>query len=163
MSKAGPALLRTTLVRAADHARRQDPQLARLYYTQIVERGANHTKALCVVAAALAERAWTVLRRGMPYIVCDTDNTPVDPAEARRIITERWTVPPEVRARRRSRKNTTDSQARWAGKAPQRVHTGHQQVRHPKASTNEATFPTRHPHAADDHHARREPLTRQRR
>jgi hypothetical protein len=56
MSKAGSALLRSTLTRAADHARRQDPQLARVYYIQIVERGAEHIKALCVVAAHLAER-----------------------------------------------------------------------------------------------------------
>ncbi len=121
MSKAGPALLRTTLVRAADTARKQDPQLAKIYYTQIVERGAGHIKALCVVAAALGERAWTVLRRGMPYVVCDTDGRPVDPAEARQIITAHWTVPPEVRARRRSTKTTIKK----AGKAPQRVHTGH--------------------------------------
>jgi len=33
MSKAGNRLLRTTLVRAADHARRADPQLAQIYYT----------------------------------------------------------------------------------------------------------------------------------
>lgn len=31
MSKAGSSLLRTTLVRAADHARKADPQLARVY------------------------------------------------------------------------------------------------------------------------------------
>ena len=53
------ALLRTTLVRAADNARRQDPQLARIYYVQMVERGDDHLKACCVVAAHLAERAWT--------------------------------------------------------------------------------------------------------
>jgi hypothetical protein len=41
MSKAGSSLLRTTLIRAADNARRQDPQLARIYYTQMVERGAD--------------------------------------------------------------------------------------------------------------------------
>ena len=39
MSKAGSSLLRTTLVRAADTARKQDPQLARIYHTQMVERG----------------------------------------------------------------------------------------------------------------------------
>jgi transposase len=122
MSKAGPALLRTTLVRAADNARRQDPQLARIYYLQIVERGANHTKALCVVAAALAERAWTVLRRGMPYVICDTDATPVDPARAKQIIAEQWTVPADVRARRRSSKHAIARTK--AGKAPQQVHPG---------------------------------------
>jgi hypothetical protein len=88
----------------------------------MVERGAEHLKACCVVAAHLAERLHTVLVRGMPYVVCDTDGTPVDPATARQIITEHWTVPREVRARRRSRK--PDPGAR-VGKAPQHVLTGH--------------------------------------
>lgn len=122
MSKAGPSLLRTTLVRAADTARKQDPQLAKIYYVQMVERGADHLKACCVVAAALAERAWAVLRRGMPYVICDTDGTPVTAAEAKNIITERWTVPPEVRARRRSRKINKSK----VGKAPQQVLAGHE-------------------------------------
>lgn len=37
MSKAGSSLLRTTLVRAADNARKTDPQLARIYYVQMVD------------------------------------------------------------------------------------------------------------------------------
>ena len=72
MSKAGSSLLRTTMVRAADTARKQDPQLARIYYLQMVERGKDHLGALCVVAANLAERAWAVMNRGMPYVICDT-------------------------------------------------------------------------------------------
>jgi transposase len=51
MSKAGNRLLRTTLIRAADHARKQDPQLARIYHLQMVGRGKDHLGALCVVAA----------------------------------------------------------------------------------------------------------------
>ena len=115
MSKAGSSLLRTTLVRAADTARKQDPQLARTYYQQMTERGKDHLGALCVVAASLAERAWTVMRRGTPYVICDTDGRPVTPAQAKAIITERWTVPPEIRARRRSKK---------MGKAPQKAPEG---------------------------------------
>jgi transposase len=115
ISKAGNRLLRTTLVRAADHARKQDPQLARSYYLQMVQRGKDHLGALCVVAAHLAERAWTVMDRAMPYIICDTDATPVTAQQAKAIITERWTVSEEVRRRRRSKK----------GKAPQQVLTGH--------------------------------------
>lgn len=117
MSKAGSSLLRTTMVRAADHARKQDPQLARIYYVQMVERGKDHLGALCVVAAHLAERAWTVMRRGTPYVICDTDGRPVTPAEAKAIIAEDWTVPAHVRARRRSKKTV--------GKAPQQVLTAH--------------------------------------
>jgi hypothetical protein len=70
---------------------------------------------MCVAAASLAERAWTVMRRGTPYVICDTDGQPVTAAQAKAIIAERWTVPPEVRARRRSKKT---------GKAPQKVLAG---------------------------------------
>jgi transposase len=47
LSKAGPSLLRTTFVLAADTARKQDPQLARIYYLQMVERGKTPRRALC--------------------------------------------------------------------------------------------------------------------
>lgn len=114
MSKAGSSLLRTTLIRAADHARHHDPQLARIYYIQMVERGKDHLGALCVVAANLAERFWTVMNRQTPYVICDTDRHTVEAEEAKAIITDHWTVPPEVRARRRSKKT---------GKAPQNVPT----------------------------------------
>ena len=120
MSKAGSSLLRTTLVRAADTARRQDPQLARIYYLQMVERGKDHLGALCVVAANLAERAWSVMQRGEPYQLRDTDGRPVSPAQARAIIDQHWTVPAEVRARRRSKK---------AGKAPKNVLAGQSRPR----------------------------------
>jgi hypothetical protein len=66
--------------------------------------GAHHTKAVCVVAARLAERAWTVLARGEPYVLRDLDGAPVTPEQARRIIAERYAVADEVRLRRRSRK-----------------------------------------------------------
>ena len=108
-------MLRTTFVIAADTARKQDPQLARIYYVQMVERGKNHIGALCVVAATLAERAWTVMKRQTPYVVRDIDGTPVSPEEAAATIAEHWTVPAEVRARRRNKK---------AGKAPQAITTG---------------------------------------
>lgn len=120
MSKAGSSLLRTTMVRAADTARRQDPQLARIYYLQMVERGKDHLGALCVVAANLAERAWTVMHRAEPYQLRDTDGRPVTAAEANAIIHQRWTVPAEVRARRRSKK---------AGKAPKNVLAGQSRPR----------------------------------
>ena len=81
----------------------------------MVQRGNDHLGAVCVVAAHLAERAWTVMDRGTPYVVCDTDGTPVTPAQAKAIIAEHWTVPEQVRRQRRRKK----------GKAPQQVHAGH--------------------------------------
>jgi transposase len=116
MSKAGSARLRTLLLRAADTARTQDPQLAKLYYTQMVDRGATHLKALCVVAAHLVERIWVVLGRGTPYVVCDPHGRPVSPAQAKQLIADRFTVPEEVRRRRRGKKT---------GKAPHQVLAGH--------------------------------------
>jgi Transposase IS116/IS110/IS902 family len=123
MSKAGSRLLRSTLIRAADHARKQDPQLARIYYLQMVERGANHLKALCVVAARLAERAWTVMHRRMPLGHLRHHRRTRQPERAKQIIAEQWAVPADVGTRRRSRKTATGKTAK--GKAPQQVHPGH--------------------------------------
>jgi len=50
------------------------------------------------------------------YVICDNNGNPVTPAQAKKIIAERWTVPEDVRKRRRSRK--------LAGKAPQAALTG---------------------------------------
>ncbi len=133
ISKAGPNRLRTTLVLAADHARRLDPQLARVYYVQMTERGGCHTKALCVVAAKLAERALAVLQRGIPYELRDTDGRPVSAEEAKAIIADRWTVPEEVRRRRRSRKTR--------GKAPQQVVARHANASARSAATRRPSPP----------------------
>jgi hypothetical protein len=70
----------------------------------MTQRGKDHLGALCVTAASLAERAWTVMRRGTPYAICDTDGRPVTTAQAKAIIAAHWTVPPEIRARRRGKK-----------------------------------------------------------
>jgi transposase len=131
MSKAGSSLLRTTLVRAADNARKQDPQLARIYYVQMVERGKDHLGALCVVAANLAERFWAVMARNMPYLIRDTDGRPVEHDEAKVIIAQHWTVPADVRARRRSKK---------AGKVPQQVLTA-QVKSHPRRADKRGDLP----------------------
>jgi hypothetical protein len=81
----------------------------------MTQHGKDHLGALCVAAASLAERAWTVMRRGTRYVICDTDGRPVTAAAAKAIIAEHWTVPPEIRARRRGKKT---------GKAPQKVLAG---------------------------------------
>jgi hypothetical protein len=130
-AKAGPRPLRSQLVQSADTARKLDPQLAAVYHAQMTQRGATHRKALGVVAARLAERAWLAFARGEPYVVCDLHGRPVTPAQAKRLIAERFTVPAEVRRRRPSTK---------AGKAP---HTALKaQVRSQREAGHEATFPT---------------------
>jgi hypothetical protein len=61
------------------------------------------------------------MNRAMPYVICDSDGTPVTAETAEQIIAEHWTVPPQIRARRRSSKEQT-------GKAPQQVLTGHERL-----------------------------------
>jgi hypothetical protein len=102
MTKAGDPLLRHALFLAAETARRLDPQLAAIYYRQMVERGNHHTKAVCAVATALTSRLAAVLREGRPYEIRDEDGMPVDQVTARAIISERYTVPAGIRAGRRS-------------------------------------------------------------
>jgi hypothetical protein len=89
---------------SANVARKIDPQLARIYYVQMVERGAHHNKAVCIVAAHLAGRAWTTLRRGTPYVLRDIDGTEVTVAEGKAILLERYQVPEAVRRRLRTKK-----------------------------------------------------------
>ena len=79
------------------------------------ERGATHLKACCVVAGHLADRAWAVLSRGTPYVICDNNGNPVTPAEAAKNIADKWTVSEDIRKRRRSRM--------IAGKVPQPAST----------------------------------------
>jgi hypothetical protein len=59
----------------------------------------------------VAARLWTVMRRRMPYVICDVDGTPINPEQAKQIITEQWTVTDEVRRRRRSSKTRATLEA----------------------------------------------------
>jgi hypothetical protein len=73
----------------------------------MVERGKDHLGALCVVAANLAERAWTVMNRGTPYTICDTDGRPITANQARRSSRNASPFPtksgPAAAARKRGR------------------------------------------------------------
>lgn len=80
--------------------------------------GGQVAQAQRLVKIDLAEWTWAVMERGMPYVVCDTDGAPVTLEEAKAIIAEHWTVPEDVRRRRRSKK----------GKAPHQVLVGHAQL-----------------------------------
>ena len=131
MSKAGNSALRSQLIQSANTARQLDPQLAAIYYTQMTERGAPHLKALCVVAARLAERAWITLSQAKPYVIRDLQGRPISPQRARELIAEQFTVPADVRRRRRSNKS--------AGRAPQQC-SKHAKSRH--TTGHEAALPT---------------------
>ena len=135
MSKAGSSLLRTTLVRAADNARKLDPQLARIYYLQMVERGKDHLGALCVVAAHLAERFWAVMnRRHALRHLRHRRRTGHTATKPRRSSPSTGPCPPTSAAA---------GAARRAGKAPQQVLTGHDRS-HARGADTRGDLPHRH-------------------
>lgn len=138
ITKAGNSDLRSQLVRSADVARTLDPQLAKVYYDQMVHHGANHTKACAVVAAKLAERAWAVRKRGTPYQLRDVDGTPVTARQAKQIINDHWTVPEHIRAQRRSKKK--------GGRAPHPAPSRQVSKRSKRATRRPSHTPTLRPH-----------------
>ncbi len=113
ITQAGPDLVKKYAFLDAESARQWDPQLAALYYTQMVHRGKHHNQAVCACATHLLDRVLTVLRTDQPYELRDVDGRPVSVAEARAIILERYQVSAEVRRRttRRQRQHRQDQRA----------------------------------------------------
>ncbi len=101
LSQSGNDRIKRALYLAADAARRVDPELAAVYWRLMVAKGHHHKQALCAVATRLANRIHAVLKTGRPYVLRDTDGRVIDPAEGKRIVAERFTVPEEIRRARR--------------------------------------------------------------
>jgi len=108
ITKEGPAVLRLAFFQAANGARRTDPQLAGFYHRLMTEHAHCHTQACVAVARKLVERTWTVLTRGTPYQLQDVDGEPIGHLEAKRVITDHYTVPDDVRARARAHSAATN-------------------------------------------------------
>ena len=113
ITQAGPDLVKKYAFLDAESARQWDPQIAAIYYTQMVERGKHHNQAVCACATHLLDRVLAVLRTDQPYELRDVDGRAVSVAEARAIVLERYQVPVEVRRRttRRERHNRKDQRA----------------------------------------------------
>lgn len=105
-TKRGDAVLREALFMAASQARRIDPTLAAKYHRLIVDAGKHHNSALCHIATTLLTRVIACWRAGQPYQLRDIDGAPVTIEQARAIIAERYAIPKDLRARR---KTTTDA------------------------------------------------------
>ena len=102
ITKEGPAALRLAFYLAGNAARHTDPQLAALYFRLMVSGGRCHAQATIAVARKLAERTWTVLRRGVPYQLRDLDDQPITARAAKTLIAQHFTVPAEIRQRARA-------------------------------------------------------------
>jgi len=104
MTKAGPSIMRMGLYQAGDVGRRWDPQLAAVYYGEMVYHGKNHKQAMGAVMSHLGARVFAVLKEDRPYELRDVEGNLVSKDEARRLILSRYQVPEEIRRERRRRK-----------------------------------------------------------
>jgi hypothetical protein len=102
MTKAGPPIIRWALYQAGQIGRRYDPQLACVYYRQMVHHGKNHKQAMGAVMSHLAARVLTVLREGRPYELRDAEGKPISREEARGLLSM-YRVPEEIRREKRRR------------------------------------------------------------
>lgn len=120
MTKAGPAMMKRALFQAGDIARRYDPQLAHLYYREMVHHGKTHLQAMGAVMSHLAARILAVLREDRPYELQDTEGRLITDRGARELIRSEHKVPEETRQARRRRKSNqgrlTDRRTREAAK-----------------------------------------------
>jgi transposase len=141
MTKAGPRRVKLALYQAAEIARQWDPQLAKIYYDQMVHKGKPHYKAIGAVMSHLASRIYTVLTQQRDYVLRDVDGREVTAREARTIIRSRYQVPAAIRAERRISKRrkpdvSTDAHRGSAKRSSRRsstsshMHSTHSQKTH---------------------------------
>jgi len=116
-TKRGDALLREALFISANQARRLDPTLAAKYHRLMVDTGKHHNSALCHIATTLLTRVAACWNSQTPYQLRDAGGRPVDSAEARAIIAERYTIPEHIRACR-STTNGTGRRSKESRRAP---------------------------------------------
>lgn len=66
------------------------------------DAGRHHNSATCTIATVLLTRIVACLRNGTPYQLRDLDGRPITETEGRAIVAERYQIPPEIRAARRT-------------------------------------------------------------
>ena len=99
INHAGPRLIKKYAFLDAEAARQWDPQVAALYYDQMVTKGKHHNQAICACATHLLDRVYVVLRDHQPYEVRDVEGHPITSDAARALILQQYIVPEAVRSR----------------------------------------------------------------
>ncbi len=112
ITQAGPDLVKRTAFLDASIARLWDPQIACVYYDQMVNKGKHYLQAICACATHLLTRVFGVLRDSRPLELRDVDGTPVSKERARTICQERFPVPEEVRIQNNHRVPTQPAEQR---------------------------------------------------
>lgn len=97
ITQAGPDLLKATAFLNAGVARQWDPQLAAIYFEQMMSLGKHHYQAVCACATHLLNRIYAVLREDRPYQLRDVEERPVTTRQARTLCLDQYHVPAEVR------------------------------------------------------------------
>jgi transposase len=130
MTKAGPSIMRMALYQAGDIGRRWDPQLAAVYYREMVYHGKNHKQAMGAVMSHLGARVLAVLKEDRPYELRDPEGKLTSKDEVRKLILSKYHVSEDIRQERRRRKpvkvrrkdrEMTTYRTNEAAKAPQPV------------------------------------------
>jgi transposase len=128
MTKAGPSIMRMALFQSGNIGRRWDPQMAAIYYRQMVSHGKNHKQALGAVMSHLGARVLKVLLEDRPYELRDIDGKSVTRDYAKRLILTKYHVSEDIRRERRRRNSkigkigeTATNRINEAAKAPQPV------------------------------------------
>jgi len=73
----------------ADTARKIDPDLAEVYWRLMTTKGHHHKQALCAVANRLANRIFSIMRSGKPYVLRDREGGEITVAEAKALVATR--------------------------------------------------------------------------
>jgi hypothetical protein len=76
------------------------------------DTGRHHNSATCTIATVLLTRITSCLRNHAHYQVHDIDGTPVTTEQGQAIVAERYQIPAEVRAARRSISNIASTTRR---------------------------------------------------
>jgi len=122
MTKAGPAVMKWALFQAGDIGRRFDPQLASVYYREMVYHGKNHKQAMGAVMSHLGARVLRVLQDDRPYQLRNNEGKPISRAEARKLILLNYQVPENIRRERRRRNPAKRGLIRTGGMAVRRTN-----------------------------------------
>jgi hypothetical protein len=119
-TKRGDAVLREALFMAAGQAPPNRPHPGHQISPPHGRGGqTHHNSALCHSATTLLTRIIACWRAGQPYMLRDVDGTPVTTEQARAIIAERYAIPKDLRARRRTTTDTgTDRRNKESLSAP---------------------------------------------
>ena len=132
MTKAGPSIMRWALYQASQIGRCFDPQLASLYYREMVHNGKNHKQAMGAVMSHIGARILVVLQENRPYVLRDTQGNPITWEEARKLVLANYQVPDKIKRARRRRSTKVKSTKPKTNKRETVAHSTHEAAEAPQ-------------------------------